>query len=367
MTKWSIYGGSKSMENQEKPNGNRKFIFGLLIFFVLVGLAGGGWWWYMSTKYVSTDDAHIDGTIVSVSSKIPGKVTEVLVKEGDHVKVGQVIARIDSREIKDQKLEAEMALAAAKANYEELLHGSRPQEIGKANAGVLEAQAGVEKARANLENAEKNYTRLEKLYKDGAVSTAQRDNAEASYREAREAVNAAMGGADAAGQLLDLVKTGSREEQIRAAEAKVKEAQAALDRMKVVNGYTNIVCPVDGIVALKSVNPGEVVNAGQPLFSVTQTSDVWVTAKIEETSIGEVKVGQKVDYTIDAYPGQTFEGTVTEIGSAANSVFALIPTENSSNTYTKVTQRIPIKISLPHDTKYVFRPGMSVVVRIHVK
>lgn len=334
--------------NQKK----QKLIIALLFFFIAVGAAGGGWYWYYTSRFVSTDDARVSGTIVSVSSKVTGKVGEVLVAEGDRVKAGQVVARIDPRDIQAQQTQAEANLAAAMAKYEELTAGSRPQEI-------QQAQAMADQAAANLENAAKNYERMEKLYADGAISASARDNARTAWQVAREA-------AKAASQTLDLTMAGARAETIRAAAAQVKQAEAALQAVRLVDGETSVVSPVDGVVALKSVNAGEVVAAGQPLLSVVSTKELWVNARIEETYIHKLQLGQTVDYSIDGYPGRTFSGKVYEIGNAATSVFALIPTENSSNTYTKVTQRIPIKISLPENGDVVFRPGMSVVIKVHV-
>jgi membrane fusion protein, multidrug efflux system len=337
-------------------NGNNKknrIILGLLAVFVLIGLAGGGWYWYYTTMYVSTDDARVSGTIISVSSKVSGKVAQMLVAEGDTVKAGQVLARIDSADTVAAKEKAEATLAASRANYEQLVNGSRPQEIS-------EAQAAVDLARANMDNAAANNRRTQQLYHDGAVSASQRDNAQTAYQVAREQYNSAA-------QAQNLAVVGPRDEAIRAAAAVVKQNEAALLAINLTFGDCTIVSPVDGIVALKSANPGEVVVMGQPLFSVINSKDIWVNARIEETYIGKLKVGQEVEYTVDGYPGRTFEGKIYDLGNAAASVFALIPTENSSNNFTKVTQRIPIKISLPKDSDVIFRPGMSVVIKIHLQ
>lgn len=355
------------MQGNEKNNKRQKLIMVLLFFFLAIGAAGGGYWWYLSTKYVSTDDARISGTIVSVSAKIPGRIIEVLVKEGEQVKSGQVVARIDAREVVAQKAQALATVLATKAKYEELVAGSRPQEIGQARAGVDQARAGVEQARANLDNATKNYNRMQELYSEGAISSSQMDNAQNAYTVAKEALRASQEGANAASEKLDLSIAGSREEAIRAEAALVKQAEANLEAVSVLGDYTSIISPVAGTVALKSVNPGEVVAAGQPLFSIVDPSDVWVSARIEETKLAKIKVGEKVEYTIDGYPQQTFEGEVYDVGMAANSVFALIPTENASGNFTKVTQRVPVKITLPKDGSLVFRPGMSAIVKIHLE
>ena len=331
----------------------RKVVVGLLAAFLLIGAVGGGYYWYYTSKYVSTDDARISGTIVSISSKVSGKVSQLMVAEGDTVKAGQVLVRIDPQDIMAQKAQAEASLAVAKANHEQLVNGSRPQEI-------QQARAAADQAKANLDNAALNYDRMQKLFEsNGPISASQRDNALTAYQVARESYNGAT-------QALDLAVVGAREETIRGAAAQVKQAEAAVQVLNLNYGDTAIVSPVDGIVALKSVNPGEVVVFGQPLFSVIDRNDIWVNARIEETYIGKLKLGQMVEYTIDGYPGRTFYGKIYDLGNAATSVFALIPTENASNNFTKVTQRIPIKISLPENSDVVFRPGMSVIIKVHL-
>jgi membrane fusion protein (multidrug efflux system) len=354
------------LENSSEKR--KPLIFGVAILFLLGGIAGGGWWWYQSSRYVSTDDSRIDGTIVSVSAKIPGKITEVLVKEGDQIRGGQIIARIDARDALVQRAQAEASLAAAKAKYDAVVAGSRPQEIGQSRAALEQSKAEIDQAQASMNNAEKNYERMNQLFQEGAISAAQKDDARTAYVVAQKAWKAMQEASNGVNQKLDLVVAGSREEEIRAAAAQVKQAEAALEGMSLTNEYTTIIAPIGGIVVLKSVNPGEVVAAGQTLFSVVNDKDVWLNARIEETKIGKIKLGQSVDYTIDGYPGHTFTGIVFEIGGATNSTFALIPTENASGNFTKVTQRIPVKITLPENIEeIVFRPGMQALVDIHVK
>ena len=345
-----------------------KTIMGVAAAFLVIGMAGGGWWWYLSALLVNTDDARITGTIVSVSPKIPGRISEVLVKEGEQVKAGQLIAKIDARDAVVQRKQALAALAVAQANYDQTVAGSRPQEIEQASAVVAQTQAGVEQARANLNNAEKNYERMMTLYTHHAISTSERDSAETAYLVAKEGLNATQQATVGANQKLSLSVAGSREETIRAAANQIKQAEAILEATNLANEYTDIVSPVEGIIALKNINPGEVVTAGQTLFSIVDNKDVWLNARIEETKIGKIRLGQKVDYTIDGYPGHKFVGTVYEVGMATNSTFALIPTENASGNFTKVTQRVPIKISLPDNVDgTVFRPGMQAVVDIHLQ
>ncbi|TWH51710.1 HlyD family secretion protein [Sporomusa sp. KB1] len=353
-------------ETQRSEKRKRIIVTGMLL--LLVGLAGGGWWWYQSTKVVSTDDARISGTIVSVSSKIPGRIAEVLVKEGATVTTGQLLARIDGRDASVQKSQAEAALAAAKAGYDALVSGSRPQEIDQARAELEKAHAATAQSLASLQNAEKTYQRMNQLYADGVISASQMDNAEAAYLMAKEGWRAAGKAADSAMHNLALVVSGSREEDIRTAAALVKQGEANLAAAQLTVEYTDILSPVDGVVALKAVNTGEVVTAGQTLFSVVDSNDLWLNARIEETKIGKIKPGQKVNYTIDGYAGRRFTGQVYEVGIATNSTFALVPTENTSGNFTKVTQHIPIKITLPANSSgIIFRPGMQALIAIHLQ
>ena len=159
---------------------------------------------------------------------------------------------------------------------------------------------------------------------------------------------------------------GSRQEDIAMVQAQVQQAQAALKNVEILLADTAIKAPVAGVIAVKSVEDGEVVAFGQQLFNISNLADVWIGANIEETYIGRVKVGQPVEFTIDAYPDKKFTGEVIEVGPASGSQFALLPTENTSANFTKVTQRLPIKIKAG-ESEYVLKPGMSAEIRIFTK
>jgi membrane fusion protein, multidrug efflux system len=335
-------------------NGQKKrILLGVTGLMFFIGAVAGGWWWWQSSIYVTTDDARITGTISSVSSKMPGRVQELLVKEGDSVTKGQVVARIDTRDYIAAQNQAVAALAASQAKLAELRAGSRSQEI-------QQAQAAVNQAAATLENAQKNWERIERLRQSGAISAQQWDTADTAKTVAQTALTAAQ-------EKLSLTLAGTREESIAAATAQVQQAQAALEASQINLTNTAIVAPTGGVIAQKSVNGGEMVAAAQPIVTITDLGDTWVNARIEETKIGRIIIGQQVQFTVDGYPGRKFTGSVTEIGTATGSIFALIPNENASGNFTKITQRIPIKISLPKDSDVVFRPGMSVIVKIHTK
>lgn len=325
----------------------------VISIMVLLLLAFGIYYWQMNESYIKTDDARISGSIVNVSPKLIGKIREINVKEGDLVKAGQVIAILDNEELKDQINQAQAALAEEEAKLNSLQNGSRPQEVQM-------AESSTQAALTNLKNAKKTYLRYQELFNQGAVSAEALDGAKTAYGVAQSQYQEAK-------EKTTLLQAGNREEEIRAGQARVGKAKAALALSQKNSQEAVIITPVNGIVAAKHVNSGEIISPGQPIVSIVNTNDLWLNARIEETKIGKIRVGQNVNFTVDGYQGVKFVGKITEIGAATSSVFALFSTENASGNFTKVTQRIPIKISLPNNSQYQFRPGMSALIQIKVK
>ena len=310
------------------------YAFGVVL---CAGIIGGIWLWYRTHCVLITNDSRIEGTLVGVASRLSDRVVQVMVNEGDTVHKGQGLVRIDSRSVMARKAKAEAALELAKARWEDAKAGFRRQEI-------MAAQAHLDQAQAMLERAGR------------------------AYRAAQANVAAAQ-------EELALKKEGSRPEVIRAAEAQVMQAQAELDEINVLCQDSVIPSPVNGVVAQKLVSAGELVAAGQKLFTLVNTDDIWLNARIEETRIGQIRVGQDVAFTIDGYPGRTFSGRIYEINPAACSVFSLISTENVAGYFTKIMQRVPVKISLPRldspetdpgEPEVVFRIGMQGTIEIQL-
>ncbi|MBP2654852.1 MAG: emrA 1 [Firmicutes bacterium] len=338
--------------NKVTPKLNNRHVAMIAILLVAIFVAGGIWWWIYASQTVSTDDARVKGTIVAVSAKASGRIEKVLVNEGDNVEAGQVIAVIEKEELAAQVNQAKASLAVAEANLAATIAGKRHQEIAQANAGVLEAKA-------SMENARKNSERDEALFKDGVISAHQNDASSTAYDIAKAKYASAA-------EALSLSAEGSRQEDIQMAQAQVQKAKAALELVELQLADAFVKAPVSGVVAIKSAEVGEVIAAGQQLFSITNPADVWIGANIEETYIGRVKIGQQVKFTVDAYPGTTFTGQVSEVGPATGSQFALLATENSSANFTKVTQRLPIKIK-PEESELVLKPGMSAIIKISTR
>jgi membrane fusion protein, multidrug efflux system len=313
----------------------------------------GGWWWVTSSGRISTDDARVKSNIVNVSTKVPGQVEELLVKEGDHVEAGQIIAKIDSKSLQIQVEQAQANLASAQAKLASLQAGNRPQQ-------VAQSQASVEQAAANLDNARKNYERAESLYEDGAMSAQQRDAAQTALKVAQAQY-------DASAQGLNLVNEGATAQDLQFAEAQVAQASASFKNAQLQLDNSVIKAPISGVVAKVPVDPGEMVAVGQTLYSITNPANAWVEVNVEETDIGKVQVGQSVDFKVDAYPGRKFKGEVFDVGAATGSQFALLPSDNASGNFTKVTQRITIKVKVVDAGNVILKPGMSAVVDIHTR
>lgn len=336
------------MDNVTPKLNNRTMII-IIALLAAVLVAGGLWWWIRSSRIVSTDDARVKGTIVAVSAKVNGRVEKVLVNEGDSVQAGQVIAVIEQQEFQAQVEQAKANLAMAQAKLAAIIAGNRPQEIAQANAGVLQAKA-------NAENARRNSERDDILFQKGAISSQQRDASKTAYDIAQAQYISSI-------EQYSLSAEGSRQEDVQMAQAQVQQARAALKNAEIQLADTTIKAAVAGVVGLKSVEEGQIVVFGQPLFSITNLADVWIGANIEETYIGRVKIGQRVDFSIDAYPDKKFTGQIIAVGPASGSQFALLPTENASANFTKVTQRLPVKIKAD-ESEYVLKPGMSAVINI---
>jgi len=331
---------------------NKRLMY--IVGIMMLALIGGGiWWWIHYAGTVSTDDARVKGTIVNVSSRVSARVDELLVNEGDQVRAGQVIAKLDSKELEAQIAQAKANLAAAQAKLAGIKAGNRPQQ-------VAEAAASADSAEANFSNAQKVYERTKALYHQGALSAQQMDAAQA-------AVSIAQAQYAAANQSASLAAEGSRPEDIQAATAQVEQAAAGLKNAQIQLDNATIIAPITGIIALRSVNIGESITVGQPMFNIVDDKDVWVAANIDETYIGKVHVGQSATFTIDAFPGKTFKGTVREVGAATGSQFTLLPNENTSGNYTKLTQKLPVKITALEMSNNELKPGMSAIIRINAR
>lgn len=245
----------------------------------------------------------IEATEVEVSSKLPGRLAQLLVKEGDQVQANQVIARLDASEIEAEVAQAQAALARAGAQLKELLAGSRLQEIE-------EASANLQQAEDNLKLARDDWNRFDNLFKEGAISIQERDRAKNRFEIAQSQVKAAQ-------ERYALVRIGPRLEVIEAARHERDRAKAALEMAQVRLRDSTIVAPLPAIVLTKRAEQGEIVNPGFPIVILIDPDDLWLRVYIPESEIGLVGIGQDASVTVDSFPNRRFEGKVVEISSKA--------------------------------------------------
>jgi multidrug resistance efflux pump len=336
---------------QEQITNKFKIMMIAGILTAIIAIGAGSWWYYSSSR-VSTDDARVKGTIVPVSSKLQGRIVEVLVENGAQVEPGMILAKLDSSEIEAQLEQAKANLAAANAKLAAAQAGNRPQQVAQAGAGSKEAAA-------SLADAQKNYERMQALYQQGAISEQQRDSTETALKVAKAKY-------ESANQNYSLSSEGTRPEDIQYANAEVAQAQAVIKNLTAQLDNTVIKAAESGIIDAKSAEIGQMAVPGMTMFNIVALNNVWVSANVEETYIGKIKNGDKVDVEVDAYPGVKFVGQVIALGSAAGSQFSLLPTENAAGNFTKVTQRFEVKVKVIPMENRVLKPGMSTVVTIHV-
>jgi membrane fusion protein (multidrug efflux system) len=276
--------------------------------------------WYFGAKdYVTTDDAYIDGNRVTVSAKILGRINMLAVDEGDTVKQGAILVRIDDTDLRAQENQAAAALTLAQENLK---------------------LAGV-----NLSKAQDDFKRSDQQYRDKIIPKEQYDHAQNE---------------------LDAART---RQSIAGAQIASARAQLGVIQTQILN--TVIAAPMNGIVSKRWALAGDVVQPAQPILSVYNMDSVWVTANLEETKIAALKMGDAVDIDVDAYPDAVFQGRVIQLGTNTASQFSLIPPNNAAGNFTKVTQRVPVKISIApapgQKGSMPLLPGMSVELSVKVR
>jgi len=364
----------------------------LLLLAVVLVAAGLFVWHYYSVRE-STDDAQIDGHIDPISSRVGGTIVQVFHDENDIVKAGDVLVQLDPKdyEVALQRARAELANAQAAA---EAAHVGVPlttttssNQLLAADAAVQAAEREIEAANARVVEAQANYNklgadlkRMEQLVQKDEVSRQQYDASVAAATSARATLDAAKAAAASAQNRVAQARAQADAahtvpEQIRvtqarasAASADVQRYQAAVAQAELNLQYTRIVAPVTGKLGKRNAEPGQVVQPGQPLFSIVNLDDLWVTANFKENQLKDMKPGQKAKIHVDAYD-HDYDGTVESIGAATGARFSLLPPENASGNYVKVVQRVPVRIRFDRgqDPGHVLAPGMSTEPTVFIK
>lgn len=288
------------------------------ILVILIVIAAGIKYYLSTLEYVTTDDAYIDADRLELGAKILGRVEKLYFDEGDTVKAGQMVAELDSTDL--------------------------IARLEQAKANLNSAVANIELVKINLEKSKIDFDRAKAQFEDKVIPKAEFDNAEKKYEAAQA--------------------------ELKIANSRIVSAQSDIKVIKTNLENTKIYSPIDGVVAKRWVLAGDVIQPGAPIFSIYKTGNIWVTAMLEETKIHSLSLDDNVEIDVDAYPNHIFSGKIFQVGNNTAAQFALIPPSNAAGNFTKVTQRIPIKISIKNDSrspvKFGLLPGMSVEVKIKV-
>lgn len=370
-------GGHDEKSGGSRGGGNGHARMWIVIVGAVLLAIWGGHWLYQRWTHVYIDDARIDGEVITVSSRVSGWVTELPVIEGDGVKRGQLLAQIDDR---DSQLKREVLVAKLKAleNQAAVIQaqsGQVDQEtLGRFQSEtnrLAASEAQVASLAVQLRQAEHDYRRARDLAEAKWLSPQAMERARSAYqqvqedhRKAQAEVAAARGTLSAAGGSRRQLRVMER--QLVVLERQADELRAEVKRQDIDIADRRIVSPADGKVVMTFVRKGEHVQAGQRILMFHNPDDIWIEANIRETDVGRIQVGMKADIRVDAYPGKVFEGKVFRIGQAATSQFALLPDPNPSGNFTKITQRLPVRILLGEKNPDL-RPGMMVEVYIALR
>ena len=315
----------------------------LLAVPVVAALAAGGWWYYRwSSAHPSTSDAYLGRHVVHIAAQVSGPIQSVLIHNNQAVKAGDLLLTIDPAPFKLAVHRAEAKLQQAK------------DDLAAADARVNAAQAKVHSARANADEAQRHAKRIKALVAKGSASKDLGDSAEQAALDAEAALSSAQA---------ELVAAKAARGAIGDDNAAIKAARAALEQAKLDLRHTRISAPADGIVGNFELRPGSYVNAGNDLFALVETRDTWVDANFKETDLTRIRPGQPASISVDLLPGRDFKGTVEGLSPASGTAFSLLPPENATGNWVKVTQRFAVRVRVL-DPVPELRVGASAEVRV---
>lgn len=378
--------------------------------FVFLGVAlaaglGVGTWKHLTAGRERTDDAQVEGHVVNVAARVAGQVARVLVRDNQRVHAGDVLVELDRGDLDARLAVADADVDAAHAGVANaeaslsLAERSIDANLAQARGGLRQSASAVQTSRASIDQAradvdvaaarrtlaEAEMTRTRELAAQGAVSRsaldaqqAQYDQAAAQWTMARARLTAAETGVEGSRGLLDVARgrlavaeAGPQQvEQARAALALARARQAQAEAARTLAAlnvsYATVRAPHDGVVSRRTVEPGQMVDPSRALMAIVPLDDVWVVANFKEDQVGAMREGQRAEFTVDAYPGRHFSARVESLAGATGARFSLLPPDNASGNFVKVTQRVPVLLRLDSASAVALRPGLSAEVTVFV-
>ena len=323
---------------------------------------GGGMWGYQKVMhhlhYETTDNAQVETKVTPVLSRIAGYVDSVAIDDYATVTKGERLVVIDKREYEIAVIQAEADLLQSRADYENAQAG-----YGNELQNVKVADTNIELAKVRANKAASDYERDKKLFQDQSITQKQIDDSKANFDIQQKSVSTAVEQAKLANSSLRVY-----EAQIRKTEALLKVKEAAVENAKLRLSYTSITAPESGKIGKCNVQPGQYIQPGQPLFSIVNSHDFWVIANFKETQIEKMQIGQEVDIKLDAYPSKKITGKIASLSEATGAKFSLLPPDNASGNFIKVTQRVPVRINIVDvdALKEILKAGLSAEIEVKV-
>ena len=349
-------------ETGDIPVKERKRFKPIYVILPIILIAGGIYGWgkiQHAINYESTDNAQIESNSVPVLSRVSGYIDSVTVSDYTEVKQGQVVLKLDDREAQiaisqaqADLLQAQADLATARASLSTV--GSS-RNVASANADVL---------RTRLQKSQTDLHRDEALYADGAITKRQLDDSRANVETAQKSLVAGNQQTVQAS-----VQGATSNAQIQKALALIETRKAALEKAKLQLSYSTVTAPATGRIGKTALQVGQFIQPGQPLFTITNNEQFWIIANFKETQLGKLKIGQPVDIEVAGYADKKFTGKITSFSEATGAKTSLLPPDNASGNYIKVTQRVPVKIDFDNtpELRQMLKAGLSVNVDVKVK
>jgi len=329
--------------------------------FTAVGLAG--YWavdyWRIGRFLESTDDAYLQADYTTIAPKVSGYIAEVAAQDNQPVKAGQLLARIDDRDLRTALARARADVGTAQAQM-----GDLAAQITLQQSLIAQAKASIEADQAGLAFTKEEYDRYHRLLRSGIASTQRAEQADADYREKGALLQRDRAALIAAQQQIAVLEAEQAKAETQKLHYEAVEHQAELNL-----GYATIVSPIEGTVGARTLRVGQYVQAGTQLMAVVPLQSVYVVANFKETQLADMRKGEPASIEVDSFPEATIHGSVDSLAPASGLEFSLLPPDNATGNFTKIVQRIPVKIRLdPRDPLIgLLRPGMSVEATIDTK
>jgi membrane fusion protein (multidrug efflux system) len=337
----------------------KPLLIGVVLVILVAGAVFGARWFLVGRYLETTDDAYLQADSVTVSPKVAGYVAEVAVGDNQQVKAGQLLVRIDDRDYRADLAQTEAQLAAANADLRNV-----DAQIVQQKARLAANEAQIASAAAQLDYAGSESQRYQGLIESGAVSRQKSQLAQTDLKRSGAAVNEARAMLETAKAQLDILET-----QRAKAQAAIQSAEAMRDQSQLRLSFTTIAAPSDGAVGDRSVRVGQFVQPGSRLITIVPVHDIYLVANFKETQLSHMYRGEKVDFTLDAFPDAAFAGTIDSMAPGTGAQFALLPAENATGNFTKIVQRVPVKILIDPNSLHGIdlRPGLSATATVDTR